>query len=151
MGVFVGLVLESVVELLAYIGVPLVVAGGPRQLLIEDAGDRGAQVVYGPSNDDVIVDAYRHGNDQHGEADALEQRGDAPNGDRTLAGELTEGQLEEEKRNSGEEDVDGVGDEKRSPSVSEAQVRKAPNVAQADREAQAREQEFDWGVPRFAI
>ncbi len=41
----------------------------------------------------------------------FEERGDAPDGDGTLRGELPEGQLEEEERNAGQHDVQAVRDQ----------------------------------------
>ena len=41
----------------------------------------------------------------------MEERDDAPEGDGTAPGVLAEGELEEEERKAGEDQVDEVGDE----------------------------------------
>ena len=66
-----------------------------------------------PGGDHVVVDGDEGGDEHHGVAHALEERGGLPHGDGTQAGELAERQLHEHQGHSAEHQHHEVGDEER--------------------------------------
>ena len=72
----------------------------------------------------------------------LKERADLPDGDGSLAGVLAEGHFEEEERQSGEDEHDGVGDEEGSSAVLVAKIREPPDGAQTDGVRETREDEL---------
>ena len=92
----------------------------------------GEEVVDGPGDDHVVVEAHHAGGQEVGEAQALEERGEVGvEGDRAHGGVLPEGDLHEEAGDADEEQHEGVGDEEGAAAVLVAQVREAPDVAKA--------------------
>lgn len=89
------------------VGVPPVVAGAPR----EAGGEGGDEVEERPGEDHVVVDADEAGHQEHGVAEALEERRDRPDRDWSLRGVLAEGELHDEERQPDEQQHDRVRDE----------------------------------------
>ena len=81
----------------------------------------------GPGDDDVVVDGDEEGGHEHPEAEALHDGREAaeqPGGPGARV--LSEGQLEEEEGESGEEEHDGVGEEEGAAAVLVSEEGEAP-------------------------
>ncbi len=114
--------------------VPGVAAGRPGQV----ADGEGAQeVVGGPGDDDDVVGIEPEDENQRAVADPLQHRTYCPDGDETPAEQLAEGRLEQVDGHAGEDQTDEVGNEKGAAAVLVAEIGEAPDVAQADGEANA--------------
>ena len=61
---------SSIISFWLTVSVPPVVAGGPGEILLEEAPDGGPEVVEGPGDNDIVVEADPDGNHEHGEADS---------------------------------------------------------------------------------
>ena len=75
----------------------------------------------------------------------------APDADWSERRELTHAHLDEEQRQTGEDQHDDVGDEERATAVLVGAVRKAPHVAQADGVADGRQEEVELAAPVAAL
>ena len=74
-------------------------------------GEGHPEIVQHPTNDEVVVDTYDAGDDDHGPAEALEQWAHPPYFCGTQAGELADGELQEEQGDSTDEEEDEVGNQ----------------------------------------
>ena len=155
----------------AILGVPPVSARDPGQLGVPTR----EEVEEAPGNDDVVVEHDVRRNHDARSADALQCGTVCVRSDGTETRELPERQLHEEERQSDEEQHEEVRDEKRAcaniddvthvhiqknitsisksltSSILVGQVGKAPDVSEADSEADAGEDELELASPRSAL
>ena len=81
----------------------------------------------------------------------LKQRPDLPDADGALAGVLSERHFQEEERQSGKDEHDGVRDEEGSSAVAVAEVREPPDGAQTHSVRETRQDKLEIVAPVAAL